>query len=226
MAHEVTQAQYKSVMGTEPSAFPSCGASCPVDSVTWHQAVAYCNQLSVLAGLNPCYICTGSGAKTSCSSAPAYSNEKIYSCPGFRLPTEAEWERAYRAGTTTAFYNGPVVAASCNSSDANLDQIGWYWHNSGGTPHPVGQKKPNAWGLYDMAGNLEEWVNDCYQKDLGSSAVTDPWGPACTTSSTGRCIRGGSWPTGSIGRMRAAFRTAYTATDIWDYAGFRCARTK
>ena len=223
-AHEVTQGQYKALMGTNPSAFPTCGADCAVDSVTWHQAVAYCNKLSELAGLTKCYMCTGTGAKTTCSAVAAFDKANIYTCPGYRLPTEAEWEHAYRAGTTTAYYNGPVVAASCGATDSNLDQIGWYKLNSGGKPHPVGKKKPNTWGLYDMAGNMDEWVNDCYQQDLGGTAATDPWGPSsCGTS---RCIRGGSWPTLNVGRMRAAFRTAFTATDIHNYAGFRCVRTR
>jgi len=220
---EVTQGQFKTLMAYNPSKFTSCGIDCPVEQVNWHEAAAYCNALSAKQGLDNCYACSGSGSSVSCTVPSSYSGSKIYNCPGFRLPTEAEWEYAYRAGTATAFYNGPVVATSCGLADSNLDKIGWYKLNSNNSPHPVRKKQPNAWGLYDMAGNLDEWVHDCYQPDLGTAAVTDPWGPSnCGTS---RGVRGGSWPTLNVGRMRAAFRTGITATDIWNYAGFRPVRT-
>ena len=220
---EVTQGQFKALMAYNPSKFTSCGIDCPVEQVDWHEAAAYCNALSAKQGLDNCYACTGSGSSVSCTVPSSYSGSKIYNCPGFRLPTEAEWEYAYRAGTATAFYNGPVVATSCGLADSNLDKIGWYKLNSNNSPHPVRKKQPNIWGLYDMAGNLDEWVHDCYQQDLGTAAVTDPWGPSsCGTS---RGVRGGSWATLNVGRMRAAFRTGHTATDTWNYVGFRPVRT-
>ena len=220
---EVTQGQFKALMNYNPSKFTTCGTDCPVEQVSWHEAAAYCNALSKKQGIESCYTCTGSGTKVTCQVSSSYSKTRIYHCPGYRLPTEAEWEYAYRAGTTTAFYNGTVVATSCGSADSNLDKIGWYKLNSKNTSHPVGKKQANAWSLYDMAGNIEEWVNDCYQADLGSTTVTDPTGPS--SCGTGRVIRGGSWPTSNVGRMRAAFRNSIKATDTWNYAGFRPVRT-
>jgi formylglycine-generating enzyme required for sulfatase activity len=121
-------------------------------------------------------------------------------CTGYRLPSEPEWEYAYRAGTTTAFYNGPITAP--NGNDPNLNLIGWYDQNSGGKTHPVGQKDPNAWGLYDMAGNVAEIVQ---------SAM---W-------------RGGPY-TGNAQYARAADRvySASASRTNQDYArGFRLVRT-
>ena len=150
---------------------------------------------------------------------PIYSGENIYDCPGYRLPTEAEWEYAYRAGTTTAFYNGPIT--NCDGSDAKANAIGWYDANSGATTHPVGQKQANDWGLYDMAGNVWEWCHDWWQTSLGSSAVTDPVG----SGTDSRTARGGSC-TFRAGALRAAERYFGFPPDFqFRTIGFRCART-
>ena len=215
---EVTQGQFQSVLGYNPASFSSCGSTCPVETVSWHEAAAYCNALSTQKGLAQCYTCSGSGASVTCSEASAYSGQTAYSCPGYRLPTEAEWEHAYRAGTTTAFYSGPIT--SC-SADANAGKIGWYSSNSGSTTHPGGQKQKNAWGLYDMAGNVWEWCHDWFQSSLGSSAVTDPWGSA---SGSYRVLRGGSWNL-LANLMRAAARFNFLLpTDRNGDIGFRCCR--
>ena len=127
---EVTQAQWASVMGSNPSQFAGCD-DCPVEQVSWYEAVDYCNALSALESLEPAYEVNG----TSVSWDPAAT--------GYRLPTEAEWEYACRAGSTTALYNGPVTETDCGL-DLNLDQIGWYCGNN--IPHgtkEVGQKLPN-----------------------------------------------------------------------------------
>jgi len=228
-ATEVTQAQFQSLMGYNPSYFgpgaggADCGTDCPVEMVSWHESAAYCNALSQEAGKTPCYTCSGSGASVACQEASAYGGQKIYTCPGYRLPTEAEWEYAYRAGTQTAFYNGandPAQCNTCSSTDANLDKIGWYCANSGNTTHAVGQKAANDWGLHDMAGNVWEWCHDWYQTSPTSSAVTDPVG----SGSVDRVLRGGSWESLAYD-LRAASRGGDPPTFRIDGLGFRCCRS-
>ena len=215
---EVTQDQFYSALGYRPSYFSSCGETCPVENVTWYEAAAYCNALSKKGSLTQCYSCTGSGESVICKVTAATSGKGIYACKGFRLPTEAEWEYAYRAGTTTAFYNGDI--SSCTGTDSNAGKIGWYGANSGSSTHPVAGKDANKWGLYDMAGNVWEWCHDGYQSDLGAVALTDP-----VYSGSNRVLRGGSW--GSYPYfMRAASRYYDTPTYRYFYVGFRCSRTK
>ena len=214
---ETTQAQFKALMGYSPSGFASCGTSCPVEKVSWHEAAAYCNALSTKVGKSKCYSCTGTGSKVTCKDATAYSGSKIYTCPGYRLPTEAEWEYAYRAGTTTAFYNGNIT--KCSGLDPNADKIGWFWDNASKTTHPVAKKTANAWGLYDMAGNGREWCHDGYKVNLGSAAQTDPVG-----SGSNQVYRGGGWDN-SAEALRAARRLNITATARVSTIGFRPVRT-
>jgi formylglycine-generating enzyme required for sulfatase activity len=218
---EVTQEQFTLVMQRNPASATACGPTCPVERVSWHEAAAYCNALSARVGQAACYTCTGDGAAVICDPAAAFAGQQIYACPGYRLPTEAEWEYAYRAGTTTALHNGPLIGA-CNGTDANATRIAWYDGNSASTAHPVGYKAANAWGLFDMAGNVWEWTHDFSANQLGTAAVIDPVGPA---SSNGRIYRGGSFFYGPR-YLRAAYRTSGNpqtrSTDI----GFRCAITK
>ena len=166
---EVTQAQWVAVMGSNPSYFTG-DTSRPVEGVSWNDI---------------CTASTGYLAKLNAAN-PGY---------GFRLPTEAEWEYAYRAGTTQRFYWG---------DDPSYTQIGsyaWYYSNSSNTTHPVGTKTANAWGLKDMSGNVYEWCADWYGSYAGG-AVTDPTGPG-----TGdyRVLRGGSYGNGGYS-CRAANR--------------------
>ena len=179
--HEVTQEQYEQVMGNNPSEFK--GANNPVDSVSWEEALEFCRKLSEL---------------------PAEKSAgRVY-----RLPTEAEWEYACRAGTTTKY--------SFGDDDSKLGDYAWIGGNSGRTTHPVGSKKPNAWGLYDMQGNVWEWCQDRYGYYPGQ-AVTNPSGP---TSGSVRVNRGGSWY-GTAGFCRSAHRYWYKPSFRYDSFGFR-----
>jgi formylglycine-generating enzyme required for sulfatase activity len=193
-------------------------------SLNWWDATTFANTLSLSEGLAPCYTltgCTGTeGRDFTCTgiSVTAASGNP-YDCTGYRLPTEAEWEYAYRAGTTTAFYSGPITHTGSSPLDPNLDAIGWYIGNAGGNGQNVARKLPNAWGLYDMAGNLWEWCWDWYGTYPG--AVSDPLGP--TTGSL-RVFRGGSFDIVASG-ARAAYRDNVAPSLRDGNRGFRLART-
>ncbi len=220
LSTEVTQGQFQALMGYSPAFFSLCGKDCPVERATWHDAAAYCNALSTQKGKAKCYTCSGSKESITCTQSTAYAGAKLYDCAGYRLPTEAEWEHAYRAGTTSAFYNGGIV--SCEGSDSNADKIGWYNMNASVKTHQVGKKAPNALGLYDMGGNVYEWVNDWYVYDLGSATKKDPIGAATGTT---RVVRGGGL--GSYARsLRAANRWDHKPSSRFPNIGFRCVRTR
>ena len=175
----VTQKQWKSVMGNNPSHFTGglfSGGSLPVEEVSWNDCQIFIQK--VKAALN---------------------------C-GVRLPTEAEWEYACRAGTTGAY-----------GGSGKLDEMGWYRGNSGDKTHPVGQKKPNDWGLYDMHGNVWEWCADWWG-EYPSQSVIDPTGPS---TGSRRVLRGGGWydrarncRSAARGRLDPDYRGNY-------YVGFR-----
>ncbi|MDO4575287.1 MAG: formylglycine-generating enzyme family protein [Planctomycetia bacterium] len=134
-----------------------------------------------------------------------------------QLPTEAQWEYACRAGTTTSLNNGSNITSE-EGSCYNLNEVGWYDKNSDSTTHVVGQKKPNAWGLYDMHGNVWEWCQDWYGSDYYKNSPTnDPTGPA---SGSYRVYRGGSWFLNAE-HCRSAIRGSNTPTNRYDYLGFR-----
>ena len=228
---EVTQGQYKKIMGTNPSAFQNCGLDCPVENVTWHEAAAFANAVSNRAKLANCYKC-GSG---TCQAVSAYLGSKIYDCPGYRLPTEAEWEYAYRAGTSTYYYNGNVSKTcpywNCGHI-TSVKAIAWIFCNSNATykgcykwsgicrgTHPVGKLTANSWGLYDMAGNVFEWCHDMYGSYSGLSS-TNPVG----TSGKSHVYRGGGWLL-EPGYARAASRSQVNVASPGGQVGFRLART-
>jgi formylglycine-generating enzyme required for sulfatase activity len=175
---QVTQAQWKAVMGNNPSRFK--GESRPLECVTWHGAQEFISKINASFGLPD-------GMRMT-------------------LPTEAQWEYAARAGETGP-YSGGI-----------LDEVAWYAENSSDVTHPVGTKKPNAWGLHDVHGNMCEWCADFYGWELKGGI--DPQG---VTSGAGRVRRGGSW--GSVASYcRVAVRGSYGPTGSRDVIGFRAAR--
>jgi sulfatase modifying factor 1 len=192
-ATEVTQAQWEQLMGTNPARFSACGPQCPVERVSWMDAVNYANTRSRIEGLQECY---GPNGETLSAS--------IYDCEGFRLPTEAEWEFAARAGTLTATYG-------------ELSQVAWHMGNSAGSTRPVGQLLPNDWGLHDMLGNVFEWTHDWYG-DYEPSALN----PAGPDSGIEKVFRGGRW-NNMRRRLRVANRVTATPDCVSDSVGFRLA---
>ena len=142
--HLVTQDLYENIMGTNPSMFK--GSNKPVESISWKDAVEFCNQLSKAEGLDLCYL-------FSIENETITFNSKAN---GYRLPTEAEWEFACKANTTGIRYG-------------QLDEIAWYKKNSNGSTQPIGTKAPNTWGLYDMLGNVWEWCSDIYDETVYGS---------------------------------------------------------
>ena len=204
---EVTQAQFESVMGYNPSTFVACGTDCPVDEVTWHESAAFANAMSALEGLESCYICAGSGTTVGCS--PVIDP---YVCQGYRLATEAEWERAARCSMDSVY-------AGSNSAD----EVAWTSISSGGSTHRVASLAANACGLYDMSGNVWEWTGDWYSSSYyADSPSTDPSGP--TDFAGSRAKRGGSWHSDQRA-VRVANRVPFFPVGVRGIFGLRLART-
>lgn len=182
----VTQDLYFEVTKESPSTFE--GGRLPVESVSWKDAITFCNLLSIQHGLKPCY------------SIGATSGELVFdtTADGFRLPTEAEWEYACKAGTTGIRYG-------------ELDLIAWYKGNSERSTHPVGLKAANAWGLHDMLGNVWEWCADIYDETVYGSY---------------RIFRGGGWCDEERGCMATNRRRSHPTSFKIDDLGFRIARNK
>ncbi|MDD5729330.1 MAG: formylglycine-generating enzyme family protein [Victivallales bacterium] len=200
--HEVTQESFQELTGMNPSKFRDRKG--PVERIRWTEAVLYCNARSVKEGLKPAY------------------NTETWKCDfsadGYRLPTEAEWEYACRAGTKDSrFFSG---------DDAMLGKYAWYRGNSREKVHPVGTKRPNPFGLFDIYGNVLEWCNDFYGQDYyAQSPVKNPRGP---DSGSKRVLRGGSWASRPARcNSTRRFSDNPVTADIcqgYDTYGFRCVR--
>ena len=182
--YDITQSQYQAITGNNPSNFSgnSDAVDCPVEMATWYDAVEFCNKLSTHDGLTPVYAISDRTPSTGYPITSA-AVSATWTNNGYRLPTEAQWEYACRAGTTSTYYWGEAT------DDTTVGQYAWFASNSSSTTHAVGQKLPNVWGLYDMAGNVWQWCWDWYDP-YPSGAQTDPTGPS---SGAYRLGRGGSW---------------------------------
>jgi hypothetical protein len=194
--YEVTQREYQEVMGKNPSG--SKGKNLPVEQVKWYDAIEYCNKLSSKDGLTPVYTINGEDVTWNRSAN------------GYRLPTEAEWEYACRAGTTTDFNTGTdITSKQANIYNKNTQKL-----------KPVGSFKPNAWGLYDMHGNVSEWCWDWYNNNLPSGVQIDPTGPI---TGTVRVIRGGNYGSAKD-NLRSSAQENLSPTFSSFSTGFRVAR--
>ena len=184
-ATPVTQGQWKEVMGVNPSNFLHGGDDCPVEGVSVNDCLEFIWRVN---------------------------NKRNYP---FRLPTEAEWEHACRAGASTSFFNGEITEMLLRH-DPCLDAIGWYCSNSGNKTHPVAEKQPNTWGLFDMHGNVCEWCDDQYEE----YPVTPQSNPKGVTFGRGCVVRGGSWQS-EARNCRAASRFYYPPDFKSNFVGFR-----
>ena len=180
----------------------------PVERVRWRDAKMYCNERSLMEGLKPCYD----------EATPELDPD--FTANGYRLPTEAEWEYACRAGTADSYDF---------ASENKLNLYSWFDENSGARTHPVGRKRPNAWGIHDLYGNVSEWCEDVYSETYYSESESkNPLGPSNPGKDVRRVLRGGSWKS-SADMCRVSFRQGQRTGDTdacfyTDYCGFRCVR--
>ncbi len=201
--YEVTQESYQNLTGRNTS--KSKGSNKPVEQLSWLAAAKYCNMRSLREGLEPCY-----------QLEPVQCN---FEANGYRLPTEAEWEYACRAGTSTAYFYG--------IDPAKLSRYAWFGDNSNNTTHPVGMKAPNPWGLFDMYGNVWEWCNDYYSENYYQQSPNEnPTGP----NEGEECVlRGGGFnSTDDYCRSSTRYSEPPGLADTcfgYEAYGFRCVRT-
>ena len=239
-ATEVTTDEWYAVMGNDPSYFYECTVACPVEFVNWWDSLAFCNALSTKEGLQACYTlsgCTGTaGSRQFDCKGASFAG---LGCTGYRLPTEAEWEYVARAGSAGSTYYGTMDAGHmhCEEPAPQLDLIAWYGGNSCQAgpdddctgkssvciTHSVANRQANDWALYDVLGNVWEWVWDEYG-DYPAGPVTDPTGPATAASDKShRCMRGGSMVEPAE-NTRAAYRFDREPRFLHYDVGFRPVR--
>ena len=207
--YELTQKEFMEITGTNPSKIQ--GDNLPVNGVSWFDAVEYCNARSRKEGLTPAYAISGAGNNRTV----AWNRE----ANGYRLPTEAEWEYACRAGTTTPFSTGNSITTNQANYDGNYPYDNNARGDYRGTPTPVGRFLPNPWYLYDMHGNVWEWCWDLHGR-YRDEPQTDPLG---ADSGERRVLRGGSLESGGAG-IRSSFRDGSIPASKSDIIGFRIAR--
>ena len=245
-ATEITQSQWQALCLFDPSDGATgtgqrsgVGPDFPVGTVTYWDALSYANELSAFAGLSQCYKllgCSGAiGQRRNCVGVEPVE-KSFYDCPGYRLPTNAEFEYANRAGTTTATYAGEVLdqpdAGVITYPDPSIDTIGWCGATGGSTTHAVGKLVPNVWGIYDMIGNAGEWVDGNFNGlGYGPGPLTDPFGSIGSIKNDagfeglGGILRGGA--SSSFNRQcRSAEQSEVPRTDgTSNNVGFRLVRT-
>ena len=201
MKYEITQGTYQLVMDSNPSHFLDCGLDCPVEQVNWFDAVLFTNKLNQMLNLESCY------------TIDKYdiSWPKGIECQGWRLPTEAEWEYAARAGASYKY-----------AGSDNADDVGWYRNNRHHSTQPVGLKKVNPWGLYDMSGNVYEWCWNEYQKYTKKSLINPTGGEQISPY---KVYRGGCWNDLAL-CMSNTYRRYHYPSLRYQFLGFRLVRTR
>jgi sulfatase modifying factor 1 len=227
-ANLVSQAEYNKLMGNNPSQHTG-DLTYPVDAVNWYDAALYCNERSKQDGLDPAY--TYTSVTRSGNHATVVGLSYDIKKTGYRLATNAEYEYAERANTVGTYFFAATAPGDINSATGIGNTYTWNAYNSGGVSQPVGTKKPNPWGIYDLVGNVFEWENDWEGPYLTTDQV-DPTGPAAggtncgdTTTAARKMAKGGSYKTDVKGHMRISYHYYWGPGSVTREMGFRCVNT-